>query len=145
MMLVKLLIALVICFNLPVIAFAHPGKTDSSGGHTDHSTGDYHYHHGYPAHDHYDMDGDGTVDCPYEFDDKTGSSSGDNSSSKTQAESATKEETSEDQNSIKQPKEKTKKTATEYVTVACIVVFGSFTLIELVLCGIAEIKRKLKK
>ena len=74
MMLVKLLIALAICLNLPVIAFAHPGRTDSSGGHTDHSSGDYHYHHGYPSHDHYDMDGDGIVDCPYRFDDKTGSS-----------------------------------------------------------------------
>ena len=50
---------------------AHPGRTDSSGGHTNHSTGEYHYHHGYPAHDHYDMDGDGKSDCPYKFDDKT--------------------------------------------------------------------------
>lgn len=50
---------------------AHPGRTDSNGGHTDHSTGEYHYHHGYSAHDHYDMDGDGVVDCPYSFDDQT--------------------------------------------------------------------------
>lgn len=88
MMLVKLLIALAICFNLPVIAFAHPGKTDSSGGHTNHSTGDYHYHHGYPEHDHYDIDGDGTVDCPYEFDDKTGTFSNENESSRSQPEEA---------------------------------------------------------
>lgn len=58
---------------------AHAGKTDSKGGHTDSSTGDYHYHHGYSAHDHYDMDGDGIADCPYLFDDKTGSSSGSSS------------------------------------------------------------------
>lgn len=75
MLFVKLLIALAICLQLPVIALAHPGRTDSSGGHTDHDSGEYHYHHGYPAHGHYDMDGDGTVDCPYKFDDKTGSSS----------------------------------------------------------------------
>ena len=50
---------------------AHPGRTDSKGGHTDHSTGEYHYHHGYSAHDHYDMDGDGDEDCPYDFDDQT--------------------------------------------------------------------------
>lgn len=75
MLFVKLLLALAICLQLPVIALAHPGGTDSSGGHTDHDSGEYHYHHGYPAHDHYDMDGDGTVDCPYKFDDKTGSSS----------------------------------------------------------------------
>lgn len=54
---------------------AHPGRTDSNGGHTDHSTGEYHYHHGYSAHDHYDMDGDGDIDCPYEFNDKTDHSS----------------------------------------------------------------------
>lgn len=59
----------------PVCVSAHPGRTDSKGGHTNHSTGEYHYHHGYPAHDHYDMDGDGTVDCPYDFADKTESKS----------------------------------------------------------------------
>lgn len=56
--------------------YAHPGKTDSNGGHTNHSTGEYHYHHGYSAHDHYDVDGDGDVDCPYDFDNRTGANSG---------------------------------------------------------------------
>lgn len=46
-----------LCFALP--AFAHPGRTDSYGGHVDRSTGEYHYHHGYPAHKH-----PGGV-CPY--------------------------------------------------------------------------------
>jgi hypothetical protein len=61
---------------------AHSGRTDSKGGHHDRSDGSYHYHHGYSAHDHYDMDGDGKKDCPYEFDDKTdyGSNSGNNTS-----------------------------------------------------------------
>lgn len=54
---------------------AHSGKTDANGGHYDRSTGEYHYHHGYPAHQHYDMDGDGVADCPYDFDDKTDHSS----------------------------------------------------------------------
>lgn len=62
-------------------ASAHPGRTDANGGHTDSSTGEYHYHHGYPAHQHYDMDGDGKKDCPYEFKDKTGSASGTSSKS----------------------------------------------------------------
>ena len=62
--------------SVPLIAYAHPGSTDGRGGHTDHSTGEYHYHHGYPAHDHYDMDGDGDIDCPYDFDDQTNHSSG---------------------------------------------------------------------
>lgn len=52
-------------------AYAHPGGTDSSGGHRDRSSGEYHYHHGYSAHDHTDMDGDGDLDCPYDFDDRT--------------------------------------------------------------------------
>ena len=57
--------------SIPLGVKAHPGRTDSKGGHTNHSTGEYHYHHGYSAHNHYDMDGDGTIDCPYDFDDKT--------------------------------------------------------------------------
>lgn len=50
---------------LAISVFAHSGGTDAFGGHYDHSTGKYHYHHGYPAHSHYDMDGDGIKDCPY--------------------------------------------------------------------------------
>lgn len=46
-------------------AFAHSGRTDGDGGHYNRSTGEYHYHHGYPAHLHI-----GGI-CPYEFDDKT--------------------------------------------------------------------------
>lgn len=49
---------------------AHSGGTDENGGHIDHSTGEYHYHHGHPAHQH-----DGGV-CPYNFVDKSGSTSG---------------------------------------------------------------------
>ena len=64
---------------LAIGASAHSGKTDSNGGHYDHSTGEYHYHHGYPAHKHYDIDGDGYRDCPYEFDDKTNHNSSGNS------------------------------------------------------------------
>ncbi len=67
---VLVLIALLITVIAPR-ANAHPGRTDGKGGHTDSSTGEYHYHHGYSAHDHYDMDGDGVADCPYDFDDKT--------------------------------------------------------------------------
>lgn len=68
-----------LCMMLfPLVAYAHSGKTDSNGGHYDHSTGEYHYHHGYSAHQHYDIDGDGYRDCPYNFEDKT--SHGNNSS-----------------------------------------------------------------
>ena len=54
---------------LAFIFVLHRGRTDSNGGHYNHSTGEYHYHHGYSAHDHYDMNGDGIVDCPYSFKD----------------------------------------------------------------------------
>lgn len=56
------------------VAFAHAGKTNSNGGHYDYSTGEYHYHHGYPAHKH--INGN----CPYDFKDKTGENSGSSSS-----------------------------------------------------------------
>lgn len=74
-----LILILILAALLVPFASAHPGKTDGNGGHTDQSTGEYHYHHGYPAHDHYDMDGDGYVDCPYQFKDKTNTSSSANS------------------------------------------------------------------
>lgn len=61
----KLFVVISLCLNLSIVAFAHPGKTDSNGGHTDHSIGEYHYHHGEPAHQHTDTNGDGILECPY--------------------------------------------------------------------------------
>lgn len=49
---------------------AHPGRTDSNGGHYNSFTGEYHYHHGYPEHQH------PNGQCPYFYDDRTGTSSG---------------------------------------------------------------------
>ena len=65
---VILFATLTVLLSLPI--HAHPGGTDASGGHYDRSTGIYHFHHGYPAHQHID----GT--CPYDFDDQTGQNSG---------------------------------------------------------------------
>ena len=53
---------LLICM-LSFSAAAHSGGTDSNGGHYDHSTGEYHYHHGNPAHQHKDGY------CPYSLSD----------------------------------------------------------------------------
>ncbi len=63
------------CFALTLLllaapASAHSGRSDSSGGHYDRATGEYHYHHGYPAHQH-----ENGI-CPYDFDDRTGENSG---------------------------------------------------------------------
>lgn len=71
----KIKIALItIAFLLAVVPLevnAHPGNTDDNGGHYDHDTGEYHYHHGYSAHQHYDINGDGVIDCPYNYTEPT--------------------------------------------------------------------------
>lgn len=48
----KAAIFLLLLILLCIPAAAHSGGTDENGGHIDHSTGEYHYHHGYPAHQH---------------------------------------------------------------------------------------------
>ena len=63
----SLIIGLLIIGAIPV--FAHSGKTDANGGHNV-SGGGYHYHHGYPAHQHTDGI------CPYNYDDKTNHNGG---------------------------------------------------------------------
>lgn len=68
-----LLLSAVIILMMCVSSAAHPGRTDENGGHRDSSTSEYHYHHGYPAHQH-----ENGV-CPYDYDDKTGVSSGSSS------------------------------------------------------------------
>ena len=54
---------LIFCLSLLMLnsfVVAHSGDTDSQGGHYNHSTNEYHYHHGHPAHQH------NNGDCPYE-------------------------------------------------------------------------------
>lgn len=55
--------AVILSMLLPISVYAHPGRTDSSGGHHDYKNqsglGSYHYHHGMGAHLH-----PGGV-CPY--------------------------------------------------------------------------------
>ena len=75
------LLLFVFLLSFTITAIAHPGKTDGKGGHYNHDTGSYHYHHGYSAHQHEDLDGDGVLDCPYDFVDKTDHSSKGSSSS----------------------------------------------------------------
>lgn len=84
---IEILLCIIIFLISQVQIFAHPGRTDSQGGHHDSETGEYHYHHGYSAHQHRDVDGDGILDCPYDFVDKTGKSSGNSSSKDIQEES----------------------------------------------------------
>lgn len=77
-----LLVLIILALSLSAPVFAHPGKTDANGGHYDHETGEYHYHHGYPAHQHYGGS------CPYDFDDQTGINSRPSTGSSSQSSSS---------------------------------------------------------
>lgn len=58
---VVLILVVLILFCCISVVYGHSGRTDSSGGHYDKSTGEYHYHHGYSAHEH------PNGFCPYEI------------------------------------------------------------------------------
>ena len=45
-MLKRFSIAVILILALASVSFAHPGKLDANGGHTDKETGEYHYHKG---------------------------------------------------------------------------------------------------
>lgn len=79
-----IILSLCLIHLLPVISYAHSGRTDANGGHYNRSTGEYHYHHGYPAHQHTN----GV--CPYDFKDKTNHSSGSNSGSSSKSSNSSK-------------------------------------------------------
>lgn len=86
----SLIVLITVLFVSAISVSAHPGRTDSSGGHYNRSTGEYHYHHGYEEHQH-----TGGV-CPYDFDDKTNhnqesSYSGGTSSGKSKSVSVSEE------------------------------------------------------
>ena len=57
---ISILAFICLVLSISFVSLAHSGRTDSAGGHYDRSTGEYHYHHGYPAHQH----PNGV--CPYE-------------------------------------------------------------------------------
>ncbi len=61
-------ILMLLVFLTSFTALAHPGRTDSNGGHYDRSTGEYHFHHGYSAHLH------PNGECPYDLNNNTYSS-----------------------------------------------------------------------
>lgn len=65
---------LLLISSVTIMAYAHSGGTDANGGHYDKSTGEYHYHHGYPAHKHTGGR------CPYDYEDNTDSGNGYSSS-----------------------------------------------------------------
>ena len=80
---ISALFCFVVLFLLLIPISAHPGRTDGSGGHYDRDSGGYHYHHGYPEHNHYDIDEDGDIDCPYSFHNNVDDTPKDDKSSKS--------------------------------------------------------------
>ena len=67
------------------LVLAHSGRTDGNGGHYNRSTGEYHYHHGHPAHDH-----ENGI-CPYSYNNKNSSNSLNSSTNEISKFSSTKE------------------------------------------------------
>ena len=121
------------CFS--VCCSAHSGKTDSSGGHYNRSTGEYHYHHGYPAHQHTNGS------CPYNFDDQTGSRSGSSASSSVPFERISpKEETPE-------PDEHPSlfQIVVKFAAVCFLCFPFSYPIFYAIISGIASVFKKVKK
>lgn len=58
-----LITAIIILVISAISCLAHSGRTDGRGGHYDRSSGEYHFHHGYSAHQH----PNGV--CPYDDED----------------------------------------------------------------------------
>lgn len=124
------LIAILLIVAISVTwVFAHPGRTDGKGGHTDRSTGEYHYHHGYPEHQHTN----GV--CPYDFDDQTGKNSGTSSGRAT----STNEK---DKGSISNPKPVVTEQEIEVNTVPLWVYCTFAVLLCIVVCLIVDIRIK---
>lgn len=148
----KRLLACLLAFLLllsPTV-LAHSGKTDANGGHYDRSTGEYHYHHGYPAHQHYDMNGDGIIDCPYDFDDQTDHSGRGGSSSQSRPSSSYDVQSTPRPSPKKSDDSKAKHISVEeivvFVIVAPIVVLYAFMFIgDSILALIDRIKEKRSK
>lgn len=77
-----------------IFSYAHPGRTDANGGHTDHSTGEYHYHHGYPAHQHTGGK------CPYDYHNNESNSSSSNNETWGNSYSQTASNDKEDEDNV---------------------------------------------
>lgn len=146
---IKIFMLLILCtlfisFSLTTI-YAHRGRTDSSGGHYNRSTGEYHYHHGYSAHQH------PNGICPY-----SNSTINDNNTTSTSSAKSYKDSTTNDETSNKsysknynemiekiQEKEKTntKNNDNGLLGWLCFAIFGSITGLAIYQSN-KELKRK---
>lgn len=145
MRLIRLMIAICAILSVSVFAYAHPGKTDSNGGHINHSTGEYHYHHGYSAHQHYDSNGDGILDCQYDFVVQTRSDNGSKTDTHIAKLYPDEKPVEEEPKVTSKENPKKKRTVENYILIFCLVFIGFCTLVDAIKCGVDEIRRKLKK
>ena len=122
------LVLIVISLTLIQPSYAHSGRTDSNGGHYDRSTGEYHYHHGFPAHQHTN----GV--CPYNNIDMTGKNSGSSSGGKGSSSSFSiqKEEKEDDEGWTS-------------IVIPFLVIFGLLFLPEIILTIIGTVREFLNR
>lgn len=80
-----LLAVAVVVFGFSLRTLAHSGGTDSQGGHN--GPDGYHYHHGYPPHQH------PNGECPYDFQDNVDHSDRSSSSSTSRSSSLSDDST----------------------------------------------------
>lgn len=142
MRLLKLLVAIVLCLNITLVAFAHPGRTDSSGGHYNNSTGEYHYHHGEPAHQHTDTNGDGILECPYRINGSLGTPINDSNSSIIRNDPPKTEEASQKEQYETAKSSKKQKVSIEVIMVSiCAILIGVGAVADWITAAVKKSKR----
>ena len=99
----KITLFLITLLVLCVAVSAHSGKTDINGGHYDRSTGEYHFHHGFPAHQHTDGI------CPYDFVDQTDTGTSVNGTKKSESTVPVQKESGETEQEVMEVGESEKK------------------------------------
>ena len=142
-----LFVATAVIFSCCVTSYSHPGGTDQYGGHYDSSTGEYHYHHGYSEHQHYDMNGDGTIDCPYDFKDISGSSSSSSSGSSSASGNVSRSVANEQTNLNHENHEQKKNSAPQnkYAVFALLFVFFAVIFVIFIIIKNERKKREYKE
>ena len=143
----RIVFSLLVLLTVATAVYAHSGRTDSAGGHTNHSTGEYHYHHGYDDHQHYDMNGDGVADCPYKFKDNTTRKIRGSSSTKTftdEIDMPNQQKTEEAPETKADPVEQQKKSSTISFEKVMWIIFAAVFFVPLIFHCIAFVFGKVR-
>ena len=133
--LITVFLVVLFLFSSALLALAHPGNTDIRGGHRDSDTGIYHYHHGYPAHQH------PNGECPYNFEDKS-SSYGSNSSNDFY--STTESSAARTTAKTTKPTDKESDNMSFWIVLLTLLLIGSFIYILCLKDDIKKLRNKLE-